>query len=118
MRLFIGIEFPPEIIDGLCSLQDELRGLIKSGRFPVRENLHLTLQFLSEIPENRIAEINCELEAVALQHSTFQLSLGDRLGCFGQANPVRVVWLGIDGEVDALLCLQAKRGGGYAEIRI
>ncbi len=48
MRLFIGIHFPEDIIDRINLLQGELRSKIKGGRFPVRENMHLTLQFLGE----------------------------------------------------------------------
>ena len=120
MRLFIGIEFPRKIVDDLCSLQCDLRAMIQRGRFTARENLHLTLQFLGETPENRIEEINRELATVALQHCSFQLSLGGRLGYFGSANPVRVIWLGMQGELTALFNLQAGvaaalRGLGFVD---
>lgn len=102
----MGIEFQKSVIDRLYSLQNEIRKLVGKGRFPSRENLHLTLQFLGEIPENRIPDIVRSLEPVAGAHDSFRLSFSDRLGYFGPQNPVRVVWLGFTGELSALLRLQ------------
>ncbi len=102
----MGIEFQESVIDRLYSLQNEIRKVVGKGRFPSRENLHLTLQFLGETPENRIQDIVRSLEPVARAQEPFWLSFTDRLGYFGQQNPVRVAWLGIAGELSALLRLQ------------
>jgi 2'-5' RNA ligase len=121
MRLFIGIKFEENIIAGLYSLQNEIRKLVKSGKFPTRENLHLTLHFLGETPENRIKEISESLSAVSKAHRPFLLSFSDQLGYFGQTNPVRVVWLGMKGNCTALVQLQASiaaamNGPGVAQL--
>jgi len=107
MRLFVGIEFPESIIDSLSSLQNEIRTMIRSGRFPARENLHLTLQFLGETPESRVKDILGALEVVSKNNQPFILSFDDQLRYFGHVNPVRVVWLGMKGELATLLRLQA-----------
>lgn len=120
MRLFIGIEFPPAIVDALFALQGELRKLVQKGRFPAKENLHLTLQFLGETPESRITDISRRLEAVASRHVPFRLLMGDRLGYFGPVASVRVVWLGVQGELTALSALRvsvsaAMREAGFVD---
>ena len=123
MRLFIGIEFPPDIVDGLCFLQGSLRSLTRAGRFPDRDNLHLTLHFLGEVKEEQVAEVKQKLEAVAIQHSPFPLALGERVGYFGQGQKLRVLWLGLQGDWSRLLYLQTKVAatmknfGGTAEER-
>ena len=107
MRLFIGVDFPSMVVDELCSLQNKIRSLVRGGRFPARDNLHLTLHFLGETPESRIDDIRQVLTVVASRQASFQVSVGDRLGYFGSPNPVRVVWVGMKGDVSALSVLQA-----------
>ena len=107
MRLFIGVDFPKQVVNELCSLQNKIRDLVCGGRFPAQDNLHLTLQFLGETPESRIDEIHLALSAVASRHAPFQLAVDDRIGYFGSMNPVRVAWVGMKGDIAALSALQA-----------
>ncbi|NMC31518.1 MAG: RNA 2',3'-cyclic phosphodiesterase [Veillonellaceae bacterium] len=116
MRLFIGIDFPPMVVDALYSLQNKIRSTVRGGRFPARDNLHLTLQFLGETPESRIGEIHQALSAVAFQHRPFQIAVGDRIGYFGPPNFVRVVWVGLTGELAALSVLQADVAQALREV--
>ena len=48
MRLFIAVPFDENILSTLTKFQDELKALGMLGRFPPRENLHLTLAFIGE----------------------------------------------------------------------
>ena len=107
MRLFIGVDFPKLVVDELCSLQNKIRDLVRGGRFPAPDNLHLTLQFLGETPESRITEIHRALSTVASRHAPFQLAVDDRIGYFGSMNPVRVAWVGMKGDIAALSVIQA-----------
>jgi len=106
MKLFIGIEFQPEILDKLYSLQNKLREKVRTARFPARENLHLTLQFLGQTPEEAVEAIKHSLKTVALGNRPFALSFGAELGYFGPAGQVRVVWLGMKDDFSVLLELQ------------
>ena len=116
MRLFIGVDFPKRVVDELCSLQNTIRDLVRGGRFPAPDNLHLTLQFLGETPESRIAEIHRALSAVASRHAPFQLAVDDRIGYFGSMNPVRVAWVGMKGDVSALSAIQADVATAMSEL--
>ena len=106
MKLFIGIEFQPEILDKLYSLQNKLREKVRTARFPARETLHLTLQFLGETPEKAVEAIKQSLKMVANGSRPFALSFEDGLGYFGSADQVRVVWLGMKDDYLVLLELQ------------
>ena len=106
MKLFIGIEFQPDILDELSSLQNKLREKLRTARFPARDNLHLTLQFLGETPEDAVLAIKHSLNTVAQGNRPFALSFGGELGCFGLADQPRVIWLGMKDDVSALLELQ------------
>ena len=48
MRLFIAIQFSPEILDALVGVQSELKSFDVRGRYSPPENLHLTLAFIGE----------------------------------------------------------------------
>ena len=116
MRLFIGVDFPKPVVDELCSLQNKIRGLVRGGRFPAPNNLHLTLHFLGETPESRIAEIHQALSAVASRHAPFQLAVDDHIGYFGAMNPVRVAWVGMKGDLAALSAMQADVASAMREL--
>lgn len=120
MRVFIGIEFQQEVLEKLYSLQNKLRGKVRKGRFPARDNMHLTLQFLGEVPDCNIPEIICSLESIAKTRQPFILSFNKQLGYFGQVNPARVVWVGVQGSLSSLLQLQSDivstmQGLGYPD---
>ena len=105
-RLFVGIEFPTDILVQLRKIQADLHRSISSGRFPQGENLHLTLQFLGNVADQQVPGIVASLREVACHNHLFPLSLGDP-GVFGHQNPYRVVWLGLKGQLSALRKLQA-----------
>lgn len=92
MRLFVGIEFPANIIEALVAVQGELRGNCERGRFKRRENFHLTLKFLGEVAAGDAPLLAGPLAAVAAGCGPFRLQLG-RLGQFGGGGAVRVVWM-------------------------
>ena len=116
MRLFIGVDFPQQVVDALCSLQNKIRDLVRGGRFPTPDNLHLTLQFLGETPESRVTEIHQALSAVASRHAPFQLAVDNRIGYFGSMNPVRVAWVGMKGDIAALSAMQADVASAMHEL--
>lgn len=82
MRLFIGIEPPENIIAELYSLQNQLRKKVRRGRFPSKDNLHLTLQFLGETLESRVEDIIRSLQTVEKMNFPFKLSFNAHLGFF------------------------------------
>lgn len=116
MRLFIGIELPENSIAELYSLQNQLREKVRRGRFPSKHNLHLTLQFLGETSESRVEDIIRLLQTVAKVNFPFKLSFNAHLSSFGHKNPVPVVWVGVKGEVAALLQLQTSIVGCMQEL--
>lgn len=110
MRLFVGIEFPNNIIMELLKIQKLIRSQATRGRFVAGENLHLTLQFLGEVPPERIGVLEERLRMTAKRHRPFTLALQDT-GSFGKSNPLRVVWVGFNGDLSKLEYLH----GGIAD---
>jgi len=94
MRLFIAIDVEPGVLKGIDRLQKELRGQLGSVRGIrwVRPDLiHLTLQFLGEVDDDKICELSELVSQVAGRHRGFNVETRG-LGWFGST--ARLLWLG------------------------
>ena len=108
IRSFIAIELPDEVKSALAQLQAQL----KTGKqLPVKwvdpYSIHLTLKFLGNIDLNKVREITGAMEAAAQGISPFKLEVKD-VGVFPNLKRVRVVWVGVSGEVAQLSQLQQR----------
>jgi RNA 2',3'-cyclic 3'-phosphodiesterase len=105
VRLFVAIELPEEIREGLRRLLAELRSLTLPVRWVRPEGIHLTLQFLGEVGEERREPIAAALREVAGLPAPFRLQV-EGAGTFPAHGAPRVIWAGIGGEIDPLRLLQ------------
>jgi 2'-5' RNA ligase len=106
MRSFIAIELSEEARKGLARLRKELeRDDDKFVKWVDPEGIHLTLKFLGNIPSRRVTEITEALRTAAQGISPFSLEISG-LGAFPNVKQVRVLWVGIGGELDRLSTLQ------------
>jgi len=95
MRTFIAIDLPQNIKDGLQRIQDKLKASEADVKWVSPENIHLTLKFLGEIDDAKLAKINEIMLKVCSGKEQFQLSIRS-LGVFPKINFPRVIWVGID----------------------
>lgn len=80
MRAFLAIDLPEQVSEALTRLQ----ALLPVGRPVPRDNLHLTLAFLDDQPEELLQELHYTLDT--LRAAPFALRLSG-LGCFGGRHP-------------------------------
>lgn len=111
MRAFIAIELPPEIKDVLARLQSELRQTGADVKWASYNNLHLTLRFLGEVEESRLAEVKRLCAEVAAEFQPFTLRLKDT-GYFPNFKQPRVLWVGLAGEISIAQELQQRLEAG------
>jgi RNA 2',3'-cyclic 3'-phosphodiesterase len=97
IRLFVGIELPPELRLRLSLLCVGLPG----ARWVDPGNLHLTLRFIGEVDEGMASDIDAGLARVRAPR--FAVTLAGT-GCFGGDKP-RLLWIGIENS-DALFQLR------------
>ena len=90
MRLFVAIPLPPDLAARAFEI---LRPSLPALRRVKAENLHLTLAFLGQTPDERLGDVTAAAGAAA-SVSPFKLSF-DRAGRFPERGRPRVVWLGI-----------------------
>jgi RNA 2',3'-cyclic 3'-phosphodiesterase len=106
VRAFIAIELPDEVRRGLAGLRKELqRDEHRFVKWVDPEAIHLTLKFLGNVPAGRVTEIARAIEVAAKAVTPFELEVSG-LGVFPNSKQVRVLWVGIGGDVDRLKELQ------------
>jgi 2'-5' RNA ligase len=113
MRLFIAVNCGGKTLDALAALQNRLRTLGAKGRFSRPENLHLTLAFLGETPESRVAVISRIIAALGADREggPAELCLNlCRIGCYRHSG--KELWWAAPGTGDPglppLLALRAR----------
>jgi 2'-5' RNA ligase len=99
LRLFVGIEFPPELKLRLSLLCSGIAG----ARWVDPGNFHLTLRFIGEIDEGTAADVDEAL--LRLRGRPFSVQLAG-VGVFG-GEKLRQLWVGVERE-PALSALQGK----------
>ena len=108
LRLFVACELPGEAREALAAVQRLLRERGAEGLRWVRpESIHLTLKFLGEVPARRVEAMERALARAVREPFRLSVRLG-RLGSFGGSSGLRVVWVGLEGDVEALAGLAAQ----------
>ena len=103
-RLFIALALPEEIRAELGRSRDQLASRRDRVAWVQGAQMHLTLRFLGELEERWVEALESELEALAERHAAPALRLGAP-GIFGSTVAPRVLWVGLNGELDALEAL-------------
>ncbi|MEZ6036386.1 MAG: RNA 2',3'-cyclic phosphodiesterase [Planctomycetota bacterium] len=104
MRCFVALDLPVPVKNHIVKTVAPLRER-HQVKWVDRDQLHLTLLFAGELPEENLRPLT---DAVAGVHlPPLQLSL-DRFGCFPPRGMPRVLWVGLGGDVDALATLHAE----------
>jgi len=102
IRSFLALDPPGEILVEIAAIQSRLRKLIQGDIRWVRpEGIHLTLKFFGDIPEDDVDKIAATVEKAAGKESPFALAIGGA-GVFPDPHRPRVLWLGMDGDVERL----------------
>jgi 2'-5' RNA ligase len=94
MRLFVALEIPSTVRENLAALLKSLEAVSPQTRWARPENLHVTLKFIGEVPETKLAAIR---SALAGARSDQPVTLDFRgLGFFPDEIHPRVFWAGIE----------------------
>jgi 2'-5' RNA ligase len=116
IRAFIAVELPDDVRAALGEVQDRLKRAHVGVKVSWTKlaNIHLTLQFLGYVPEEKIAVISAALAAVAGNHAPFSVPVGG-VGGFPDVNRPRVLWVGCHDTAGKLTALAgAVRACGFA----
>lgn len=118
-RLFVALDPPEPVRRRLAALALELRRAAGRHADEVRwvppENVHLTLQFLGAVPEERVGAVEAAVRGAAAAARPLALELRGA-GGFPNARRPRVLWAGLSGELGALEGLVAELGRRLAPL--
>lgn len=119
LRLFVALDPSEPVRRRIAAMQSDLRRAAGRHADEVRwvapENVHLTLQFLGAVPEERLDDLRGALAAAAGAARPLSLEVKGA-GGFPSARRPRVLWLGLGGEVEALAALAADLGRRLAPL--
>lgn len=104
MRLFIAVNFPGEIKNTLGAFMRTLSQIPADLKWVEEESLHLTVQFLGNVPEEHVDAVSKSLQRSTEGIAPFKLTL-EGVGAFPSVLRPRVLWAGINGETAPLLKL-------------
>jgi 2'-5' RNA ligase len=106
IRAFIGIDFDPDCKKYIFDLQQSLKKYAARGRWKHSSNFHLTLKFLDEISPAQKELIDAGLRDICKARRPFSLEI-DGAGVFHGRDTIRVLWLGLGGDMHVLRYLAA-----------
>lgn len=106
IRAFIGIDFNNDCKKYIFDLQQQLRKYAVKGRWKHSSNFHLTLKFLDEISHEQKEHIDTIINEICSARQAFSLTVSET-GVFQGKDMVRVLWLGLGGDVLMLQQLAA-----------
>jgi len=92
MRLFIALDIPEEVKRKVEEIQGKLKKAEADVKWVEPQNLHFTLKFLGEVPEERVEEVKAAVKRAISGFSPFKLELKG-VGYFGSKSFLRVIWI-------------------------
>ena len=116
LRVFVAIAPPAELQRRMGAIQADLKRTVRGDIAWVRpEGMHLTLKFFGEVTRPAIEPICRSITEGLRGASSLTLSVRG-IGVFPGLRRPRVIWLGTQGEVEALCALQVKLAEGFVKI--
>ncbi len=104
MRTFVSFSISDEAKDYAYKLQKQINNpKLAKIKWNFKKNLHITLKFLGEVPEEKLEEVKQALKEVEFE--PFELTTGN-VGCFPSKRNPRVVWLALEPEKNAIALQQ------------
>lgn len=100
-RLFVGIFVPDEVKESILDVQNSVGKMPMRAKLVEPENLHMTLTFLGDIPDEKIGEISEKLDGVCSAYKSFTAKIGGVM-LIPNESYIRVVALDVKSNNDAL----------------
>ncbi len=94
MRLFLAINLPRHVRLEIVAATSALRESAPELSWVTEPRLHLTLKFLGDVAEDRVADISAVVSTAAGRHRELLVALGG-IGAFPNFRRARVVWMGV-----------------------
>ena len=107
IRSFIAIDLPEETRKALEDIQKELKQCGAGVRWVKPSSIHLTLKFLGNIHPAQVEDIALAVAEEVRDEPPITLG-ATGLGAFPSRRKPRVIWIGMEGEVQRFTRIQAR----------
>src|SRR6266545_7776575 len=104
MRLFVAIDLPPDARLAIVNEQHRIASALTSVRLVNAEQMHVTLVFLGDVPDARVAAV-VETIKLDVEMPPFDIVFGGA-GVFPPRGAPRALWIGINEGQDRVIALQ------------
>ncbi len=101
IRTFIAIPVPESVFVLQGNLKNTIEKKTGKVRWVKRDQLHLTVKFVGDTPEESNDDVRGVMQKVANQMTPFKIFI-QGVGCFPKIERPRVMWVGLDGAIDKL----------------
>jgi 2'-5' RNA ligase len=105
IRAFLAIDLPGEVRGEITAIQAGLKDALEGVRWTRSEGIHLTLKFFGDIDNATIGSISDIVGKRTKGFGLLSLAMG-RMGAFPNPGRARVLWLGVEGDIENLAFLQ------------
>jgi 2'-5' RNA ligase len=110
--MFVAVVPPPEVVEHLDAFL-EVRREAAAYRWTPAEQLHVTLAFLSDVPDRKLDDLVERLGRAASRRHAFAATVAGG-GAFPNAGRARVLWAGLDLDDDGRTELSRMATGARA----
>ncbi len=107
VRAFVGIDIDEAVRQKLVAVQEQLQATGGQLKLVEPPNIHVTMKFLGEVPEDRIGAIAEALKKAAIGTGQFDIRVKG-IGVFPNLRYIRVVWAGVAEGRDEVIGLHQK----------
>lgn len=101
IRSFLAFELPREVKTVLEQLARELREYDLPVKWVKAQNIHLTMVFLGNVKPDVLAPLQERVQGLCSEFGPFSAAVGG-IGTFPNRRRPRVLWLGLNGELERL----------------
>lgn len=102
IRAFIAVELTEEVRRAIASVQAAMQRRVAQGvRWVAPEAMHLTMKFLGEVSAAQVDAVSGAMLGSARECAPFEVALNG-VGAFPNRQAPRVLWVDLNGEVQAL----------------
>ena len=101
MRLFIAIDLGEQVRERALEELTALMRLAPNAKWVRPESIHVTLAFLGHLPEEKVAGIRTAIENTSSTCPPLSFRVRG-IGSFGSKRRPRVLWVGLEGDVERL----------------
>lgn len=104
-RAFVAIDIDESIRQKLVAAQKQLATVGADIKLVESENVHVTMKFLGDVPDNKIAAITDAVRTAVIGTQSFDIQI-QGIGAFPNMRYIRVIWAGVADGRDVVIALE------------